>query len=413
MIVERFFKVADRVLRGGAYLGEALNEELQRDPRDAGALTAFCYGLFDSLIRIDFVLDQLVERQPKPVIRSYLRAGTFLVRESDMPAYAAVSQSVEALKKLGKGGAAGFVNAVLKKAAAFELKLPKDRVEALSVKYAFPAFAVRRYLKEYGEAQTERLLSFRSDAFEPIRINGDFEEFCDQMTRAEVPFRLSERQGCVFADYAALLRSGLDRRRFTKQNIGSARIADLCPPPANGRILDCCAAPGGKTVLLAERFPNAEVTACDLHPHRVELIRAYAARMGLRNVKTEIRDAAVFEPAYEGAFSTVLCDAPCSGFGVAYSKPDIRFFRREEDLGQLAALQKRILQNVSRYVAPGGSLIYATCTLFSEENEEVCADFLADHSDFASVRTLKLLPGEGESEGFFGQVFLRKEEAGS
>ena len=408
MIAERFFRAADRVLRGGEYLGEALNAELAQDPGEGKALTAFCYGLFDRLIEIDFVLDKLVERPPKPVIRSYLRAGTFLVRHSDMPAYAAVSQSVEAVKKLGKGSAAGFVNAVLKRAASLELTLPEDEAEALSVRYSFPLFAVRRYLAEYGRAETERLLSFRPGPAEHIRVCGDPEAFCADLTRANVPFSPSAA-GCLWADYGALLRSGIDPARYVKQDLGSVKIAQLCPPPADGRILDCCAAPGGKAVFLAQRFPDARVTACDLHPHRVGLISAYAARLGVRNLTAEVRDAAVFEPAFQERFSVVLCDAPCSGFGVVYSKPDIKFFRREEDIPALAALQRKILNNVCRYVAPGGSLIYATCTLFAEENEEVCADFLAAHPDFQPGRTLKLLPEAGGSEGFFGQVFQRRD----
>ena len=132
--------------------------------------------------------------------------------------------------------------------------------------------------------------------------------------------------------------------------------------------------------------PQAEIVACDIHPHRTDLIEKYAARMGVKNIKVFLNDATVFNREFEDAFDCVLCDAPCSGFGVLSSKPDIKLFRKESDVEELAALQSKILGVAARYVKRGGSLVYSTCTVFKRENDDVVNDFLLENKNFAAEK---------------------------
>ena len=172
---------------------------------------------------------------------------------------------------------------------------------------------------------------------------------------------------------------GFDKGEYTFQSVGSIAICDCVEPCKT--LLDACAAPGGKSVLLAKKCQ--EVTSFELHAHRVELIRQYKTRMGVENVREMQKDSSVFDPAYESAFDGVLCDAPCSGYGTVSENPDIKLFRKAEDFAGLYKAQTEILSNVSRYVKEGGALYYSTCSLFEAENDKVVETFLKDHPAFA------------------------------
>lgn len=170
--------------------------------------------------------------------------------------------------------------------------------------------------------------------------------------------------------------------------MGSVAICGVVEPCEN--LLDACAAPGGKSVLLAEKCTR--VTACELHAHRVALIESYCARMGTPNVQAMQADSSVFRPAFEAAFDGVLCDVPCSGFGTVAENPDLPLGKREEDLAGLHAVQSAILENCARYVRQGGHLYYSTCSLFEEENDGVVSAFLASHTEFAVCEADSPLP---------------------
>ena len=181
--------------------------------------------------------------------------------------------------------------------------------------------------------------------------------------------------------------------------------------------MDACAAPGGKSVLLSKKFK--EITACELHPHRVELIKSYCARMGANNVTAVQTDSSVFNTEYENAFDAVLCDAPCSGTGVINENPDIKLFRRESDIAGLAEIQLKILENSARYVKVGGTLYYSTCSVLPEENDSTAYNFLKLHPEYAlnipsspleSVKTaygLQFLPHISLGAGFYVTAFKK------
>ena len=195
----------------------------------------------------------------------------------------------------------------------------------------------------------------------------------------------------------------------------AAKLSVLCAQFQPGqRILDCCAAPGGKSFAAAIAMKGAgSITSCDVRAHKIQLIAKGAERLGLTNIAARQQDATVFCPEWEGQMDGVIVDVPCSGLGIIRKKPDIRY-KKLAEIAELPELQKRILENAARYVKPGGLLLYATCTLVQAENEGVVEDFLRSHSDFATEPLplpapfpknesgmLALVPGEYDTDGFF------------
>ena len=175
---------------------------------------------------------------------------------------------------------------------------------------------------------------------------------------------------------------GYEQGDYTFQSVGSIAICDVVTPCDS--FLDACAAPGGKSVLIAKKC--GQVTSFELHEHRVSLIESYVKRMGVNNVMALQKDSGVFDPAYQEKFDGVLCDVPCSGFGKITENPDVKFFRKESDFSSIAKDQKAILEVCSRYVKKGGKLYYSTCSLFECENDRVVGEFLKSHEDFEVER---------------------------
>lgn len=404
-VYAKAYRALVRIFEEGAYLSVALNES--EGGEDRAKLTFLVYGVLDRAVELDCIIDRNC-KSPKPAARMILRLGTFLGKYSRMPVYAAVDESVKLCRELGKSGLCGFINATLKSCIACKIEPPKDRAAALSLAHSFPIWIVKKYLRQYGE-DAEKMLAYRPRTQEHIRIRGDVPAFCETLRKAGVEFESSRLADAVFADYAALLAAKMPGESFVKMNEGSMEICRFAAEGETpGEILDACAAPGGKSCYLADLFPQAKVFACDLHPHRIELIRNYARRLGVQNVFPELRDAAGFVPEWEEKFPLILADAPCSGLGVAYSKPDIKLARKPEDIPTLAETQARILENLRRYVSPGGALVYSTCTTLREENEDVVYRFLRDNPGFCKEAERKWNPVLTDSEGFYAVKLRRR-----
>ena len=403
-VYARAYRVLSRIFSEGAYLSDALRSDTGED---RAKLTYLVYGVLDRAVELDFIIGQCC-RAPKPAAKLILRIGTFLGRYSRMPAYAAVDECVKLCRELGKEGLCGFVNATLRRCIECEISYPRGRAEALAVRYSFPEWIVKKYLRQYG-ADAEKLLAFRPETREHIRVRGEGKTFREALAAAGVTFSESKLPDAVFADYGALLAAGLPGEDYVKMNEGSMEICRLAAEDeVPARILDACAAPGGKSCYLADLFPEAEVTACDIHPHRLELIAAYAKRLKIKSVSPLLQDAREFRQEWESGFGLVLADVPCSGLGVLYSKPDIKLTRRPEDIPALAEIQEGILRNLCRYVAPGGALVYSTCTTLREENEDVVFRFVRDHPGFEKERERKWNPVLSGTEGFYAVKFRRR-----
>lgn len=307
--------------------------------------------------------------------------------------------AVSLLKKMGKGGMAGFVNAALRRFDREKVAIPQGD-EGLSVMTPYPLFAIRKLRADYGD-RAEKIVQAKSGGVSVRFVRGAQEYLARPHT--DTPF-----ENVYLFDHFTR-DAGFFAGDYTFQSVGSVAICNVVD--ACERLLDACAAPGGKSVFLAEKC--GEVTACELHPHRVSLIESYSSRMGTRNVKAMQADSTVFCPAFEEAFDGVLCDVPCSGFGTVAENPDLPLNKREEDIYSLNEVQRAILENCSKYVRRGGCLYYSTCSVFSEENDGIVSAFLAEHPEFEllaaespldHIRTacgIQFLPDTAFGAGFY------------
>ncbi len=335
------------------------------------------YGVLDRDIELSYNIKFLTQQTPKLAIRTILKISMYAIKYLGKKEYAVVKNAVELVKKLGKGGASGFVNAFLHKFIDADIVLPSDIEENLSVKYSYPLFAVKELVKEYGIDRTERIISTQNVKNTLVFYDVDGKEYLDT---ALVKYESTPFEN-VYSVEGFVRDDGFERGIYTFQAIGSVAICDAILPC--DKILDCCAAPGGKSIRLS--YKCREVFSWDIHPHRVELIESYKRRMRRENVFATVNDAKQFNAQFVDAFDGVLCDVPCSGMGVLNDNPDMKLNRNEEDVIGLNKEQLAILNTVCKYVKLGGFLYYSTCSVLGKENLEIINKFLSSNDSFMIV----------------------------
>ena len=415
------------VRRSGAwadlYLKEAIRKE-GLDRRDAALATELLYGVLQQRALIDHTIaaySSIKLKKVTPDVLDAMRIAVYQLRFMDrIPPSAAVDEAVREVRRRANPRAAGFANAVLRSAAAQREALPMPEDDGsdayYAVRYSHPEELVHRLRLEYP------------DDFEAIlRENNTRAQACCLVNTLKIaPAALIEAlaqegvQACPHpADGRYLLLRGLgdparsaahEKGLFYLQDAAAGVMTRMLAPEAGERILDVCAAPGGKSFAAAIAMGDAgEVVSRDVHAHKVSLVEAGAARLGLSSVRAEAGDARAFVPAYGGAFDRVICDVPCSGLGIIRKKPDIRY-RAMEDIAAISAVQHDILCTAARYVKNRGFLLYSTCTIIREENEDVVRAFLSEHPAFQLCEQRTLLPHRDGTDGFF-IAKLRKEGA--
>jgi 16S rRNA (cytosine967-C5)-methyltransferase len=397
---------------------------------DRSFLTELTYGVIRWRERLDWVVRRFskipiekIELETLHILRLGLYQILFLSRT---PSSAAVNESVELAKRIrGKGGA-GFVNAVLRSAIRQkeEIRYPgisEDPVLHISVVQSHPRWLVQRWVREMGVEETIQLCLFNNQvSLLTLRTN------TLKMTRKALIEKLKEKELSPFP--TAYSEDGIVLRNppptselpFLKngfsiiQDEASQLVTYILDPKPGEQILDACAAPGGKTSHMAQRMENqGEIYALDLIKGKLGFIEEMCQRLGIKIVKTINGDAAGSLLMLKGKkFDRILADVPCSGFGTLRKNPDLKWRRGEVDIQRMSALQFSILRNLSRHVKEGGFLIYSTCTVFREENEEVVEKFLEEHPEFQLDRMDKVLPEKCRSliQGSYFKTFPPKGE---
>ncbi|MCI9155600.1 MAG: 16S rRNA (cytosine(967)-C(5))-methyltransferase RsmB [Lawsonibacter sp.] len=400
------------------------------DSRDGALATQLCFGVVQNRMLLDFYLSHFsnlpLKRMEGKVVEA-LRLGCYQMLFLDkIPHSAAVNSSVELTRKHCKNPrAAGMVNGILRNLERSLDHLPTisktDPMSYFSTLYSHPDWLVKEFLTALGSEETAKLLA-ANNSQAPITAMVNTTK-----TSAEALVASLEGEGVTtqphpwLTDCLILSKTGnLERLKAFCAGLlyiqdPASKLAVLALDPQPGmRVLDCCAAPGGKSFAAAIQMEGqGEIISCDLHPHKKKLIQAGADRLGLSHITPMTADGKVFRPEWENAFDRVLVDAPCSGLGVIRKKPDIRY-KDPEPLKDLPKVQRAILDNAARYVRPGGVLVYSTCTLLRRENEDVALAFLAEHPDFkaegfrlpeyvgdAREGMLTLWPHRQGTDGFF------------
>ncbi|AZK49029.1 16S rRNA (cytosine(967)-C(5))-methyltransferase RsmB [Paenibacillus lentus] len=386
----------------GAYSNLLLNAALQKSGLtgpEAGLATELVYGTISRKNTIDYYLDQFVAKgvvKLQPWVRNLLRLSFYQIFYLDrIPPHAAVNEAVNIAKRRGHQGISGMVNGVLRNVLRRkeELKLPEDMpsVRRIALEHSHPEWLVSRWIEQYGEETAEAICRANNES-PPVnvRVNGM------QISRAELMHRMEEQGLKVAAsrvspDGIIVLSGGnmalTDWYRdglLSIQDESSMLVAEAVDPKAGMTVLDCCAAPGGKTCHMAERMEGGgRVIANDIHPHKVKLIEDQAARLQLGNVQAQSGDALELDKRFAPeSFDRILLDAPCSGLGVIRRKPDLKWVKTPEDISEIIKIQQDLLDRASVLLKPGGVLVYSTCTIEPGENEEVVKQFLSRHPEF-------------------------------
>ena len=384
----------------GAWADAALAAQLRRNGL-TGAEAALCsrlvYGVMQNRLLLDFCLGAYCSQKIghlQPPLADILRIGAYQILFLDkVPDSAAVNQAVEQAKANGRAKASGLVNAVLRQLSRNKESLPvipdRDEVQYLSIRYSHPKWLVKRLLALLGREEAEAALA-ADNAPAPLTVQvNPLKTTAEALTASLEDAGVTVRphpwvDGCLELEHAGDL-TALEAFRagaFLVQDPAARLVSRIAGVKPGMRVLDVCAAPGGKSFAAAFQMEDrGEILSCDLHENKLKRIREGAERLGLGCIRTEAADGRVFRPEWEARFDAVLVDAPCSGLGIIRKKPDIRY-KRPDELFALPVIQRAILDNAARYVKPGGTLVYSTCTILTEENREVTDSFLAEHPDF-------------------------------
>ena len=413
----------------GAWSNGVLKEYIRRerlDNLDAALASRLCYGVLQNRQKLDFYLKQLLtgkQNRLHPVVRDILHLGLYQMLEmTKIPVSAAVNESVELTKKYCPNPvAAKLVNGVLRNADRRKGTL--EEPVKLSDRYSHPESLIQLLRSYVGEELLEPMLRANNEAPDiTIQVN-------TLKTDAETLTQALEAQGVIVQPHSWMENCLVLRSTGALENLEvfrqghfyvqdpAAKLSVLCaqlPQREDFYLLDCCAAPGGKSFAAAMAMGGkGHITSCDIHAHKTELIAKGASRLGLTNMTVCQQDASQPVSEWVGQMDAVIADVPCSGYGIIRKKPDIRE-KDPDTMVSLPALQLAILNNQAKYVKKGGLLLYSTCTLVRRENEGVVEKFLKANPEFCTEKLplpanfptnesgmLKLVPGQYDTDGFF------------
>lgn len=423
-------KLLSKTFKSGSYSNIQLGSSFSAsdmNERDKKLCSAVYYGVIERRITLDHIIGGLSSRPISKLddaVLNILRCGIYQIMYMDsIPDNAAVNESVELAKAMRKASASGMINAVLRNfiRRGKRLELPADELSAASIKYSTPSELVKSLSDDYGSEYAYDLLSAALEkSVLYVRMNNtkcSEEEFLSSVGEASA-VRSDILENCY------KLRTGdptsleaFSKGYFHVQDLSSQLCCSALAPTENDRVLDICAAPGGKSFTMAEMMNGKGViNAFDLHEKRVKLIRDSAARLELDNITAKAGDASKFDPDMP-KYTKILCDVPCSGFGVIGKKPEIKY-KRLSELSELPNIQYAIAENALNYLEAGGELVYSTCTLRKAENDEICDRLLYAHPELEAARLggilgekfgcrASIFPMHFDSDGFFIAKFRK------
>lgn len=416
MINERKLAVSVlmKIENSGAYSNLTLaNDFKDKDitKEEKAFVSALVYGVLDRKITLDYVLSKFIKtpiKKTAPFTLCVLRTALYQIMFMDkIPESAAVNEAVKLIKKSKENRNASFVNAVLRSFLRADSLMPDgDTINDLSVRYSAPLWLVESFVKDYGKETAILLLeeSLKPAPF-TLRVN-TIKIDSDSLVKKFADIGIIANNGNL--NNSLVLDKGIDIKKskefsdglFYVEDEASQTAISVLAPKADERILDICAAPGGKTFTMASFMKNkGEIVACDLYEHRVGLINEGAKRLGINIINTKTADATLYNQEL-GKFDAILCDVPCSGLGVIRRKPDIKY-KESEDFSSLEKIQYSILSNAVKYLKKGGRIMYSTCTLRRAENEELVNSFLKEYNTFKKVTEKTLMPHIDKTDGFY------------
>ena len=402
-------------------IADCLDSHSELTDIDRSFVKRLVMGVIERRIMLDHVIDAVSKTKTakmKPVVRNIIRMGVYQLLYMNVPDSAACNESVKLAKKRGLVNLSGFVNGVLRniarqKAELTDLSAVKGDLQRLSLEYSLPEWIVRYFIDNYGaEASEKAFKHYLTPSKTFIRCNSSRiapDELAERLEKQGIAVERTGIERCMaiagFTSPGSIpeFKEGL----FSVQDMSSVMAGEIANIKGDERVLDLCAAPGGKSMNIADRMINAgtvgsqdskkqterrgSVLSCDISEQKVRMIRENVDRCGFKNIETRVNDASVFVPEFENAFDIVIADVPCSGLGIIGRKPDIKYNMTPEGQKELVTLQRSILEN--------GQLLFSTCTVNRAENEEN-VDLIVSKG-FDCILQKQLLPGDSGADGFF------------
>ncbi|MGX9757327.1 16S rRNA (cytosine(967)-C(5))-methyltransferase RsmB [Clostridioides difficile] len=393
------FKVLCDIEKNNNYSNISINKHfknLEISDMDRGLATELIYGVVENKYYLDYIINKLSKIKVKKMstyVKIFLRMGTYqILFLNSISDYAAVNETVKLSKKYDKKSS-GFINAILRneirnKDTIMDIT-EEDSVKYLSIKYSYNSWIIKNWIDNFGQEFTEDLLEAnnekpsiyirtntlkvsREELIEKLNQEGIM---CLKVPMVEEAIKVEKLKNI---ENNELFKAGL----FTIQDISSMIVGKVINPKEDSLILDVCSAPGGKSTHLATLMNNTgQVIARDIFEHKLKLIKATVNRLGLKNVCVEGFDASEIDENSINKFDYVLADVPCSGLGIIRRKPEIKY-KKEEELEDITSIQKKILENASKYVKIGGTLVYSTCTVQDMENINIITSFIEENNNF-------------------------------
>lgn len=424
------YKILQEVLSKEAYANISFNKHLKGQELkeiDRGFTKELVFGVIERKYTLDFILSFFVNKAPDLKTMIFLEMGLYQLLYMDkVPSYAAINETVNIAKKVLGIKRANFINAVLrnydreKERVIFPDK-ERDLKQYLKVTYSYPDWIVERLLNNYDEEKAEALLKSLNERPEICYRVNTLKIDIEDLKRLLDSDGIAYKKGYYLEEALYIYIKNPESHQLYKegfiyiQDEASMLVSKILNPKEGETVIDVCAAPGGKTTHIAQLMKNnGKVVAFDLHPHRLELIKENCKRLGITNVKTEAFDSTFVNKKYLEKADKVLADVPCTGIGIIRKKPDIKLknYTRKE-ISELIEAQYKILDSSSKYVKKGGFLVYSTCTIGKEENQNVIMKFLKEHPDFKLVDIKAEMPSglsiETDSLGYVQTTPLEHE----
>lgn len=406
------------ITRDGAYTALALKKHIPNSlsKEDKKFASLLLRTTLENMIQIDYVLNKFIKSgRVHGNVRNVLRLGACQILYIDVEDYASVSESVKLVKKI-KPQMSGFVNGVLRSLIRdkHNIEYPQgENAMALSIQCSYPEWICEKYIADFGFEFTKSLFSYQANKGTTVRMNTlmtDTEPFTQELKQLSLDYSRGQIEDVfIIKGLSGIENLDIYKNGWMAVQSASAMQAVLQIGLKNGdKLLDCCTAPGGKSAYAVALMQNTlNVTAWDVHEHRVDMTKKNFMRLGVKNAKVELHDATVYEPQLDSSFDVVMVDAPCSAMGLMGKNPDIRYNRKPKDIEELCKIQYSILSTCAKYVKLGGTLAYFTCSINKEENEQVTDKLIREYGFEYEKTPITLYPHINHSDGFYIAIMKR------
>ena len=425
---ELALKILYKIDKEKSYSNIVLNELINQNKKeltnkDIGLISEIVYGTTTWRLTLDEIIKKYSKIKLKKIstwILNILRMGIYQIVFLDkIPKSAAVNESVNLAKRYGHKSSSNFVNAILRKVTAkdyedfYEIK---DDIQRISITNSMPIWIIEELAKQLGDMkkveeiainsnlkphlsirinnlkiaenknrEQEQIKDYKETEFAKKEKNINKQELIESLEEKDIKVKQGLLEDFLIIENAKNIENMEEFKQgfFTIQDETAGLIPIILEPKKTDAILDACSSPGGKTTYLAEMMENQGlIEAWDIHEHRTKLVENTAKRLGLTNIETRVNDATIYNEKYKEKFDKILLDVPCLGLGVLKRKPDIKWQKSKEDVEEITKTQKQILENCSHYLKKGGELVYSTCSILKEENENVINEFFSNHKEF-------------------------------